>query len=86
MWAVSESWARHSNFHALVLDVKRYSESGEISSRSEGAVGYVLPVLLIIPLPPIPWLSMTESEACSALGSAVAKFIVDRKEPVSPQE
>jgi len=83
-WAISESWTRYSNFHAVVLDIKKYSESGEIFSKSEGTVGYVVPFLLFIPLPPIPLLSMTESEACSALGSAIIKFIVNRKELTPP--
>jgi len=75
MWVVQRSWTRSSSLTAFVIDVRQSAESGAFVSTSSGTAGFVLPFLVIIPLPPIPLLALTEGEACSALGPAVANFL-----------
>jgi len=79
-WGVSQTWTRSSNFTSFVIDVKQPAKSGGFSSSSYGKAGYVLPFLLVIPLPPIPIFALTESQACLALGTAVVKFLEEREE------
>lgn len=75
MWALHQSWTRSSSLTAFVIDVRQSAKSGMFFSRSTGKAGFVLPFLVIIPLPPIPLVAFTEGEACSALGTAVASFL-----------
>jgi hypothetical protein len=83
-WGVGQKWSHISDFRAYIVDVIKHAKSGDIGSKSVGDAGYIVPVIIIIPLPPIPYFSLTEREACSALGSAVHKFIVERAE-LTPQ-
>lgn len=78
MWAIGKFWTRSSVLYASVIDVRRPVEAGRLSSSSEGPAGFVLPVFVIVPLPPVPWSSWTETRACAALGSAVARFLEGR--------
>jgi hypothetical protein len=78
---LSQTWTRSSNFIAFVIDVSQSAKSGAFSSNSSGKAGYVVPFIIIIPLPPVPIFALTESEACSALGTAVVKFLEGREEP-----
>ncbi len=81
LWVIGKSWTRHSVLHASVIDVRRPGETGRLSSSSEGPAGFVLPVFVIVPLPPVPWSSFTETRSCAALGSAVARFLEGREAP-----
>lgn len=76
-----KQWTRISNFHAIVIDAKLKSKSGEFLSSSTGRAGYVVPILIILPLPPVPWFSMTENESCSAMGKAIHNFILSNDDP-----
>ncbi len=75
-WSYTKSWVRSSRFWADIIDVRQSTKAGKISSSSNGKAGYVIPVLLVIPLPPIPFFAATESKACSALGAEIEEFLV----------
>ncbi len=75
---IGQSWERNSTMDARILDVRLQDESGLVSASSSGKCGYAVPLFFIIPLPPVPWFSRTESKACSALGKATIEFIEGR--------
>ncbi len=75
-WGYTKSWTRSSRFWAIIIDVRQRAKAGRISSSSDGNAGYVIPVLLVIPLPPMPFFAATESKACFALGVEVGRFLV----------
>jgi len=76
---IGQTWTRSSYISAFIIDVNQSATTGELASSSYGTAGFIFPVVIIIPvivpLPPVPLISMTESEACSALGKAVMTFI-----------
>jgi hypothetical protein len=86
IWALHQSWTRSSSLTAYVIDVRQSAKSGKFFSMSSGKAGFVLPFLVIIPLPPIPLFALTEGEACSALGSAVASFLEGEQRPSMEQK
>ncbi len=81
LWVIGKSWTRRSVLYASVIDARRPVEAGRLSSSSEGPAGFILPVFVIVPLPPVPWSSWTETRSCAALGSAVARFLEGRERP-----
>jgi len=81
VWAVGQSWTRYSNFLAFVIDVKQPAKSGSFSSSSSGNAGFAVPFFYIVPLPPVPLIAATESEACSSLGTAVVNFLEGHEDP-----
>jgi hypothetical protein len=80
VWGVGSEWTRVSELSAAVLDVTSAQQSGTVGSQSWGKAGFVVPFVLVIPLPPIPWSSFTESRACNALGPAIATFVAGEEE------
>ncbi len=81
LWAIGQSWTRRSVLYASVIDVRRPGEAGRLSSNSEGPAGFVVPVVVVIPLPPVIWSSRTESKSCAAPGPVVVRFLEGREAP-----
>ncbi len=75
VWGVGGEWDRISSVTAEILDLREARQSGALTASSYGRAGFVVPVLVIIPLPPVPYSAMTETEACKALGKAVVEFL-----------
>lgn len=74
-WAIGEESTRITNMWAEIYDAHNMGKAGELSSTLSGKVGWGVPVLLIIPLPPFIYASDTEAAVCYAMGEAIAKFI-----------
>jgi len=74
--AVGYEWKRLSNVEATVLDFAHRRVVGELSASSDGAAGWGVGVLVIIPFP-IFWASDPQGRACRALGEALARFIAE---------
>lgn len=60
---------------STIYEVASGNEAGRLSTTLSGEEGWFVPVLVIIPLPPIPFSTATESRTCTAMGEALAKFI-----------
>jgi len=78
MWGVGGEWDRTSSMVAEILDLREARQSGKLTSSAHGKQGYVVPVFVIIPLPPVPYFAATEAKACSSLGRAAAKFVLEK--------
>jgi hypothetical protein len=76
LWSIGGEWERTSNVRAEVLDVGEARQAGTLAAFSRGKAGFQVPVIAIIPLPPVPYSSPTESSACEALGKSVLEFIL----------
>lgn len=74
-WAVGRESTRETTLVASVWSVLPSTKVGELEQRAHGQTGWMVPVLIIIPFPPIPYTSDTESKACEAMGHALAEFL-----------
>ena len=83
VWGVGKTWTRYSNFLTFIIDIRHPVKSGALSSSSSGKAGFVVPFLFILPLPPVPLIAATESEACSSLGKATIDFLEGREVPIN---
>ena len=78
----SKRWTRTSKMTADILDVKYLRKSGTVTSLSEGEGNWGMiaggvpqcGILCAVPYCKFP---RTETEACSALGEALMKFLID---------
>jgi hypothetical protein len=75
MWGITRHWTRSSWLTATILDLRLARRAGTLNSGVSGEAGWVFPVFLIIPLPPVPYKAATESPACEAMGPAAADFM-----------
>lgn len=80
---VGEEWDRTTDLEAEVLDVASGRRAGTVRASDTGVRGYVVPFILIIPLPPIVYGTRTRGSACAALGQALLAFLTD-EEPGDP--
>ena len=71
--AVDRHWIRESRLKATVIDMGHALQVGVANAEVSGNAGYVVPFILIIPLPPIPYFSATESRACAELGQELGQ-------------
>jgi hypothetical protein len=78
VWGIEKNWERVSLAVAEVLDVKQARQSGGSTAESRGLEGIAFPFLLIVPLPPVPYSSPTETSACQSLGKAIGKFVLQK--------
>src|SRR5258708_25325249 len=74
-WGFSRGEERYSTLTAEILDLKEARISGKLQVNASGRTGFVVPVFLVIPLPPVPIFAMTETKACDSLGKVTARFI-----------
>ena len=81
-WGVGRRSKRTTHIVATVWSTEQSVEAGVLTQRGEGLSGWVVPVLLVIPLPPIPYSSGTESKACRAMGNALAEFLYSDAKPL----
>jgi hypothetical protein len=73
---------RDTSLVATVWSVDRSISTGTLNEKSEGVSGWILPVILVFPLLPIPYESDTESNACKAIGRALAEFLYSNARPL----
>lgn len=83
---------RSSDITADVLDVTYLRESGSVTASSSGKCGWGVACCWMCGFPPcaaaVPYcyFARTETEACSALGEAVMRFLIDGREMVPTPE
>jgi hypothetical protein len=71
---IRQTWVRVSNITATIIDVQHALRFGVTEANATGKAGYVIPVLVFIPVPfPIPFFSATESRACAGLGQELGQ-------------
>lgn len=80
-WAVGRKSTRTTNIVATVWSTEQSVEAGVLRQQATGESGWMVPVLLVIPLPPIPYSSGTESKACRVMGNALAQFLYSDAKP-----
>ena len=83
MGAIGRVGKRTTWLFSTIYEVASGNEAGRLSTTLSGDDGWVVPVLVIIPLPPIPFSTATESRTCTAMGEALAKFIAGAGNTVS---
>jgi hypothetical protein len=76
LWSIGSEWDRASSVSAEVVDVPGARQAGGVTAHSRGKEGLQVPVILILPLPPVPYSAATESLACEALGKPVVDFLL----------
>lgn len=74
-WGVGRESTRETTLVASVWSVLPSAKVGWLEQRAHGQTGWLVPVLIVIPFPPIPYTSDTESKACEAMGRALAEFL-----------
>ncbi len=76
-WAAGSERDYHTSLRTTVIDLEDGAIAGTMEFHRTGQTGYVVPVLVIIPLPPIPYgsLSLAESATCRELGKSMAYFL-----------
>lgn len=75
IWIIGRGGDRTTWFVSRIFESISGEETGHLDTELSGADGWFVPVLVIIPLPPIPFSTATESRTCTAMGEALAKFI-----------
>jgi len=86
LWRIGRKSRRTTDVEAIIFDTSSAVQAGELRLSIEGGSGWFVPVLLILPLPPIPYGSRTESKACKTIGGAIAEFLYSKTSALSPAE
>ncbi len=76
---------RVTEIEAVVFNTATVVRAGDLRLSIEGESGWMVPVIVILPLPPIPYGSRTESKSCKAMGGAIAEFLYSDATPLSPR-
>jgi hypothetical protein len=75
VWGVTRHWWRNSWLTATILDTRLVRKAGTLNCAVSGEAGWIFSAFLMIPMPPVPYTTATESKACDALGLATADFL-----------
>ena len=81
-WAIGRTSTRETDMEATVWSVEQAVEAGVLKQKSVGETGWMVPMVLIVPLLPIPYGSATESMACRAMGNSLAEFLYSDAKPL----
>jgi hypothetical protein len=82
-WGVGRESRRTTTYKATVWESATHDLAGTLTLETVGATGWVVPVLVVLPLPPVPYWSNTESKACKAMGDALVEFLYSDARPLS---
>lgn len=85
VWAFGRESRRTTEVEAVVFNTATVARAGDLQLGIEGESGWMMPVFVILPLPPIPYGSRTESKSCKAMGGAIAEFLYSDATPLSPE-
>jgi len=80
-WAIGRTSRRETDMVATVWSVEQSVEAGVLKQRAVGESGWMVPMVLVVPLLPIPYSSATESTACRVMGNALAEFLYSDAKP-----
>lgn len=80
-WGIGRTSTRATDIVATVWSVEQSAEAGVLKQKSVGESGWMVPMVLVVPLLPIPYSSATESMACRAMGNALAEFLYSDARP-----
>jgi hypothetical protein len=83
IWGVGRESRRTTTYKATVWGSAVRGPVGTLALQTQGRTGWVVPVLVVLPLPPVPYWSNTESRACEAMGDALVEFLFSAAEPRS---
>jgi len=83
MWGVGRESRRTTTYKATVWGSAVRARVGTLVLETHGRTGWVVPVLVVLPMPPVPYWSNTESRACEAMGNALVEFLYSAAEPRS---
>lgn len=83
VWGVGRESQRTTMYKATVWGSAVRGRVGTLALQTKGRTGWVVPVLVVLPLPPVPYWSNTESRACEAMGDALVEFLYSEEEPPS---
>lgn len=79
LWGVGRESTRETVINSRIYDVPNAQLTGHLNTRLSGSRGFVVPVMLIIPLPPVPYSTMTETNTCRAMGRAIGRYLVNNE-------
>jgi hypothetical protein len=85
-WGIGRESERTTTLTATVLSVDAGASAGDVVLDTKGMAGWVMPVFVIVPLPPVPYGTNTEKHACKALGREVARFLYSVAVPVERKD
>ena len=80
-WGIGRTSTRATDIVATVWSVGQAVEAGVLRQKAVGESGWMVPMVLVVPLLPIPYSSATESTACRVMGSALAEFLYSDARP-----
>lgn len=82
-WGIGRTSTRATHMVATVWSVEQSVEAGVLKQSSVGESGWMVPMVLVVPLIPIPYASATESTACRVMGTALAEFLYSDAKPIN---
>lgn len=82
-WGIGRTSRRETDIVATVWSVEQAIEAGVLRQKAVGESGWMVPMVLVVPLLPIPYSSATESTACRVMGSALAEFLYSDAKPLN---
>lgn len=83
-WGIARSSTRVSTLRGTVFSTAAGARAGTLELTVGGKSGWAMPILLILPMPPIPFGSPTEKAACKSMGDAIAEFLYSTSTPDIP--
>lgn len=82
-WGIGRTSRRETDIVATVWSVAQAVEAGVLRQKAVGESGWMVPMVLVVPLLPIPYSSATESTACRVMGSALTEFLYSEATPLN---
>lgn len=79
VWVVGRESTRETQINARIYDIPNAQLTGYLSTKQTGTRGYVVPVLVIFPLPPVPYSTMTEQNTCKAIGHSIGRYLINNE-------
>lgn len=74
LWAIGQTWTKSANIEARIYSIHSGALAGRLSASLSRDALWMLPVLVIIPLPPVGWSPNVESTSCREMGKALGRF------------
>jgi hypothetical protein len=82
-WGIGRTSRRETDVVATVWSVAQAVEAGVLRQKAVGESGWMVPMVVVVPLPPILYSSATESTACRVMGSALTEFLYSEAKPLN---
>jgi hypothetical protein len=73
-WAFGQTWTKSAMIKASIYSAETGKLVGELSADLTKEAFWMVPVLIIVPLPPVVWSPNVEATSCTEMGEALGRF------------